>query len=210
VREGLRSLLNRKRKYEVVGEAACGGEAVALAEALRPHMMILDVGLPDMDGAAVIGRVKEKGLAVKIVALSMHNGLDSIRHTLAAGADAYVLKDALFHELETAIDQVMQDGFYLGQAVKALLRLDGEKQALAQFAGADSVRLLSERELSVLRMIGEGASRREIAASLGVSAHTVDTYRHRIMAKAGAETAADLLRLALGFIGHANRANQNL
>jgi DNA-binding NarL/FixJ family response regulator len=201
VREGLLSLLSREGKYDVAGEAASGGEAVALAEALRPQLMILDMGLPDMDGAAVIGRVKEKGLAVKVVALSMHNDLDTVRHALAAGADAYVLKDALFHELETAIDRVMQGGFYLGQAVQALLRLDGGKQEAARLAGADIVRLLSERELSVLRMIGEGAGRREIAASLGVSAYTVDTYRHRIMAKAGAETAADLLRLALALPG---------
>ena len=196
VREGLRSLLGRNDQCEVVGEAAGGAEALRLAAALHPQMMILDMGLPDMAGAAVIRRVKSQGLAVKIVALSMHNDLDTVRRALSEGADAYVLKDALFHELETSIERVMQGGFYLSQAVKDLLRQNDEKRQGAGFAGADMARLLSGRERSVLRMMGEGAGRREIAAALGVSARTVDTYRHRIKLKAGAETAADLLRLA--------------
>lgn len=185
IREGLRALFWQGGKYEVVGETDSGVEAATLAEVLRPQVVVLDMALPDMDGIATARAIKDKKLPAKIVLLSTtHGDSRSVRLAQDAGVGAYVLKASLFGELEAAIEQAMRGGFYLAQV-------------LLSRAEKDIAERLSSRERAVLKLIGEGKDRQAIAASLGLSARTVDTYRQRIMAKTGAQTSAELSRLAL-------------
>ena len=188
VRELLSALLVREPDLEVVGEAATGTEALALAAQLRPDVLVLDIGLPDVDGIEVARTVKRSLPGVRLLALSVHGERRFVQQMLDAGADGYVVKAAALEELVQAIRVVAQGNVYLSPEItRAALRGDGTDEEAA----------LGARERQVLALLAEGKRSAEIAAGLHISPATVEVHRRNIMRKLGLHTIAELTKYAI-------------
>ncbi len=183
VREALGALLAREPDIEIVGEAASGPEALALAQAGRPDVLVLDIGLPGMDGIEVARAVRERLPTVKVLALSVHTD-HRVREMLEAGAVGYVDKSSALKELVQAIRLAMQGKIYLSPQVT--------REALGTGKTA-----ISRREREVLALLADGKRSHEIAERLNISIATVDVHRRNIMRKLGLHTVADLTRYAI-------------
>ena len=188
VRELLSALLVREPGFEVVGEAATGGEALALAAQLRPDVLVLDIGLPDVDGIEVARTVKRSLPGVRLLALSVHGERRFVQQMLEAGADGYVVKAAALGELVQAIHVVAQGNVYLSPEItRAALRGEAAGEGAA----------LGARERQVLALLAEGKRSAEIAAGLHISPATVEVHRRNIMRKLGLHTIAELTKYAI-------------
>jgi DNA-binding NarL/FixJ family response regulator len=197
VLEGMRLLLTRSMKYEIAGMAASGEEAVAMACYLKPKVVVLDAMLPGLDGAEVIARIKAEDENIGVVAVSVRGDGVSMCAILSAGADAYVLKESLFQELEIAIDQVAQGGFFLGAGLDARSRGIGAPGSVRRPPAGPCAFPLSFRELDVLDLILQGYDRETITRRLGLDRHGVNAYLKRIERKTGIKNAAELLGFAM-------------
>jgi two-component system NarL family response regulator len=186
IRELLVGVLARESGVDVVGEAATGKEALALAQSTRPDILILDVELPDGDGIEVARALRNAGPRPAIIALSMHEEPYIVQQMLQAGSDAYVVKSAAVAELVQAVRSVEQGRMFLSPAIA--------RHAVAKHALA--VRL-SSRENQVLALIASGYHSPAIAAKLAISVGTVEAHRRNIMAKLGLHTIAELTKYAV-------------
>ena len=194
VREGLKSLINAQPAMAVVGEAADGLTACARVALLEPDVVVMDVSMPGLTGSQATARLRLECPAVRVLALTVHEDRGYLRQLLAAGAAGYVLKRAAPEELIHAIRAVAAGGVYLdpGMAAKVVggfVRQDAEN-------GPPNGEL-SDREAEVARGTAAGFSNKEIAARIGLSIKTVETYRARAMEKLGLRTRADLVRYAV-------------
>ncbi|HSJ24725.1 MAG TPA: response regulator transcription factor [Longimicrobiales bacterium] len=195
VRAGLRALLDASAGMRVVAEAGTGRQAVALAMELQPDVVIMDVSMPDMDGAAATEEIRRNCPAVRVLALTAHDDRAHLARLLQAGATGYVLKRGAASDLVRAIHAVASgDTFVDGVLAGGLLR---SAAAEPRGAVADSATLLSPREEEVLRQIAWGYSNKEIGERLGVSTRTVETYKARIADKVGVRSRAEMVRYAL-------------
>ncbi|HEY3444797.1 MAG TPA: response regulator transcription factor [Myxococcales bacterium] len=191
VREGLRALLASEPDLEVVGDAADGLSALALAEKLSPEVVVMDVGLPGLGGIEVTRRLHQSRPDLQIVVLSMHDDAPTVDAALRAGARGYVLKGSGFSQLRDAIRTVARGEVYLSAGVSEYV-LQGYLQAKEPPEDP-----LSEREREVLKLVAEGHTGREIAALLGLKPKTVENHRARICEKLDIHTTAGLVRYAL-------------
>ena len=194
VREGLRSLLSHDPRFEIVGDAADGLQAIASVERLSPDVVVLDVSMPGMNGVQVTKRLKELHPDVKTVALTVHEEGGYLRSLMDAGASGYVLKRSAASELLRAIETVAEGGVHLDSAIAGQL-VNRLGQRRAAFAPSTA---LSEREQEVMRYVAHGYSNKEIATKLDVSVKTVETYRYRAGEKLGLTSRAELVRYAIG------------
>ena len=196
LREGLRALLSADPKFEIVGEAADGREAVRFVEKLGPDLVMMDLSMPRMTGMDAIREIKKRYPETKIIALTVHKTEEYLQTTLQAGANAYVLKDATHDELLMAIESVLQGQIYLSPGVS-------EKVIEGYLAGKESRRsssmlgLLSPREREVLKLVAEGYKNKEIAADLCISLKTVEKHRANLMKKLDLHNAAALTAYAI-------------
>lgn len=194
VRAGIRALLEGLEGVEVVGEAGDGREALALAEALRPDILVADIAMPHMTGLELAGRVTRDLAPTRVVILSMHASEEYASRALQAGAAGYLLKDSGLAELEIAVRAVAGGGTYLSPAVSGhviaeyLRRTGGVHPELER---------LTPRQREVLRRIAEGGTTKSIARALGVSAKTVETHRTQLMDRLGIHDVAGLVRYAI-------------
>jgi len=195
VRDGLRSLLEEQDDMEVIAEAENGRDAVALAAELRPDVVVMDVGMPDLNGMEATRQVLERARGTRIVALSMHSDRRFVAGMLEAGASGYVIKDAAFEELARAIRAAVDGRTFLCPAVAGVVVEDYlSRPATGEPTPA---RPLTPREREVLQLLAEGGSTKQIAARLGVSVKTVETHRSRIMAKLDIRSVAELTKYAI-------------
>ncbi len=195
LRSGLRALLNLEPDFEVVGEASNGREAVELAQALKPDIIVMDISMPEMDGMQAAEEIQRLELPSRIVMLTVHTEEDYLFQTLRLGASGYVLKSSADTELIDAIRTANRgDVFLYPSAIKKLL---GEY--LRGGAGEDRQEfdVLTSREKQVLTLTAEGYTNHEIAERLVISPKTVDTYRQRIMEKLNLHHRSELVRYAL-------------
>ncbi len=192
VREGLKALINAESGMEVVGEAANGQEAVALTAQLDPDVVVVDVSMPQLNGAQVTTRLREARPDRKVLALTVHEDKGYLRLLLEAGAAGYVLKRAAAAELVQAIRAVAAGGAYIDPAMASGLVDNFVNPAQVKETAAE----LSERETEVVRLIALGYSNKEIAAQLKVSVKTVETYKTRSMEKLGMRGRVDIVRYA--------------
>jgi DNA-binding NarL/FixJ family response regulator len=196
VRRGLRSLLESDPSITVVAEAADGLEALRLCEELRPDLLILDVGMPKLNGIDVAARAQKLERAPKTVILSMHADESYIIRALAAGARAYLLKDATDEDLLPAVRAVAAGKPFFSPAVTAVLVEDYLRQLQARGL-TDSYHLLTDREKQVLQLLAEGRSNKEVATLLELSLSTVETHRGNLMQKLNLHNTAEIVLYAV-------------
>jgi DNA-binding NarL/FixJ family response regulator len=195
VREGLRTLLEKQPNMEVVGEAKTGREAVQLVQGLLPHVIIMDIGMPDLNGIEATRQIVAKTKNVKVIALSMHSDKRFVVEMLKAGASGYLLKDSAFKELAQAIRAVVVDRIYLSPKIADLVIKDYiHLSPKAQFSVFS---LLTPRERQVLQLLSEGKTTKGIGSDLQVSVKTVETYRQQIMDKLNIHSIAELTKYAI-------------
>ncbi|MCR6477450.1 response regulator transcription factor [Variovorax sp. ZS18.2.2] len=192
VRDGLRARLGAMPNLEIVGEAGSGAEALALLDAVRCDLMLVDVGMKDMNGidfAALVLQRNEQHQqqpAPHIVMLSMYDNPEYVQKAMQVGARGYVLKDAPAAEIVAAIEAVSAGGTFLSPAVsKKLFRNQAPRP------------LLTPRESEILTALGRGESSKQIARDLGLSVRTVEAHRQSIKRRLGIEGQAELIKYAV-------------
>jgi DNA-binding NarL/FixJ family response regulator len=193
VRELLAALLLRELDFEVVGEASTGPEAIALATRLRPDVLVLDIGLPEIDGIEVTRRLKKAQPDLRILVLSVHAGKQFIRDMLQAGADGYVVKSSALGELVHAIRVVAQGKLYLSPDVAR----DALSALTFPLNEARDASPLGLREKQVLALLAGGMRSSEIARRLNISPATVEAHRRNIMRKLDLHTVPELTKYAI-------------
>lgn len=195
VRRGLRSLLE-EAGFSVVAEAADGLEAVRLTEDHRPDLLIVDVGMPKLSGIEVAARAQKLDRPPAVIILSMHADESYILRALAAGARAYLLKDATDEDLLPAIRAVAGGKPFFSPAVTAVL-IEDYMRTLQKRGLTDSYHLLTDREKEVLHLLAEGRSNKEVATLLDVGLSTVETHRANLMQKLNLHNTAEIVLYAV-------------
>jgi DNA-binding NarL/FixJ family response regulator len=195
VRRGLRSLLE-EAGLSVVAEAADGLDAVRLTEEHRPDLLIVDVGMPKLNGIEVAARAQKLDRPPAVIVLSMHADESYILRALAAGARAYLLKDATDEDLLPAIRAVASGKPFFSPAVTAVL-IEDYMRTLQKRGLTDSYHLLTDREKEVLHLLAEGRSNKEVATLLDVGLSTVETHRANLMQKLNLHNTAEIVLYAV-------------
>lgn len=196
VRRGLRSLIETQPDLKVVAEAGDGMEALKLCEEHQPDAIILDVAMPKLNGIEVAERVQKLSRPPNVLILSMHADESYIIRALAAGARAYLLKDATDEDLIPALRAVAAGRPFFSPSVTGVLIEDYVRQLQARGL-TDSYHLLTEREREVLQLLAEGRSNKEVAALLDVSVSTVETHRANLMQKLNLHNTAEIVLYAV-------------
>jgi DNA-binding NarL/FixJ family response regulator len=194
VRAGIRGLLERLSGVQVVGEAGDGQEALSLSQALEPEIVLMDVGMPGLNGLEVAGRLAAHSAAIRVIILSMHTSEEYVLRALRAGCAGYLLKGSAVSELELAVRAVARGETYLSPSVS--------KQVVDDYVSrtggaADPLSALTPRQREVLQLAAEGHSSKEIAQKLGLSLRTVDTHRQQLMERLDVHAIASLVRFAV-------------
>ena len=195
VRRGLRSLLE-DMGVSVIAEAADGLEAIRLTEEHRPDLLILDIGMPKLSGLEVAARSQKLDRPPAVIILSMHSDESYIIRALAAGARAYLLKDATDEDLLPAIKAVAAGKPFFSSAVTAVL-IEDYVRTLQKRGLEDSYHLLTDREREVLHLLAEGRSNKEVATLLDLGLSTVETHRANLMQKLNLHNTAEIVLYAV-------------
>ena len=196
MRRGLRLLLESRPEFAVVAEAADGREAVEQAEATQPDVAVLDIGMPNLGGIEAAQRITNAWPQIAIVILSMHSDEGYVLRALKAGAKGYLLKDSAEGDLIKAITTVHQGKTFFSREIGDMLVEDYIREVRTRGI-EDSYELLTSREREILQLVAEGKSNKEIAASLNLSAHTVETHRRNLQDKLNLHSLAELLLYAV-------------
>jgi len=191
VRRGLRGLLE-EAGHSVVAEAADGLEAVRLCEEHRPDLLILDIGMPKLSGIEVAARAQKLDRPPAVIILSMHDDESYILRALAAGARAYLLKDATDEDLLPAVRAVASGKPFFSPAVTAVL-VEDYMRTLQTRGLTDSYHLLTDREKEVLHLLAEGRANKEVATLLDLGLSTVETHRANLMQKLNLHNTAEIV-----------------
>jgi len=196
VRSGLRMLLGGESDVEIVGEAGTAKEALEAVPKLKPNIVLMDIGLPDMSGIEATSEIKRLYPEVAVVALTIHEDEEYFFKMLEAGANGYVPKRAAPEELLTAVRAAAKGEVYLYPSLAKLLVKDflAQDRASGEAAGLDG---LTDREQEVLKYLADGANNEEIAEVLVISPKTVARHRENIMSKLNLHSRADLVRYAI-------------
>ena len=191
VRQGLRLLLESQADIEVIAEAANGLDAVKHCQTTQPHVVILDISMPEMNGLAAAKAIRHVLPKTAIVALTRHDDEAFVQELMAAGASGYVLKQSRSTELLNAVRAVAAGGQYLD----ALLTRRASEDEEAKFNSRPTT--ISDREKEVLRMMAVGHSNKGIAADLNISIKTVEVHKANAMRKLGLRGRIDVVRFAI-------------
>ena len=196
VRDGLRLILQTQLDLEVVGEAASGTEAVRWTGKLQPDVVIMDIGMPELDGIEATARILAVRPETRVIILSMHATSEHIYRALKTGARGYVLKDSAGTEVVAAVRSVCAGSRYLSHKIADVV-IDSYTSDRGPDAPASPLERLSDRERQILKLVVEGKTSAEIAKILFLSPKSVDTYRSRMMAKLGVSDIVSLVKFAI-------------
>jgi DNA-binding NarL/FixJ family response regulator len=193
VRQGLAQVLNDNAGIEVVGQVGGGQEALDLCTRVEADVLVLDYGLPDLDGAAVTSALRRDGRPVRVVIVTVHDNVHYVLKSLDAGAHGFVVKSDGTDELVSAIRTVAEGGSYITPHLeeKVAQHRRGPK---SRHIGLDK---LSQREFELLRLMGQGMSLQRCAEQMNISESTASTYRSRLMAKLDLADTAQIIRFAI-------------
>lgn len=196
VRQGLLALLRSAPDVQVVGEAEDGRGAVAAARDLTPDVVLMDLGMPGLNGVDATIQILRESPRSRVLVLSMHAGEEHVRPAVRAGAAGYLVKGAGLSDLIAAIRAVARGEAFFSPSVAAILLRDARGEASVA-PGKRASSELSSREREILQLVGEGRSSPQIAQLLSLSIKTVEGHRSRIMAKLGIHDLAGLVRYAV-------------
>lgn len=206
LRQGLKMLLGLQKEIAVVGEARTGREAIELTRELHPRVVVLDISMPDIDGLEACARIREQTPETSVLILTMHENEEYFLRALRAGAAGYLVKKAAPPDLHMAILAVAQGGAFLYPGLaKTLIRAytgEGPHPWAApdkREQMAEELRVLSPRELEVLKLVAEGHTNQEIADRLILSIKTVQAHRANVMEKLGLANITHLVRFAIRY-----------
>ena len=194
LREGLSKLLQQSG-HKIVGEADDGRTAVRLCLELQPDVVVMDIGMPGMNGIEATRMILEKQPAARVIALSMHSDATYVGRMLQAGARGYLLKESAFDELMQAMDDVSKGRIYLGRKIQGVVVGDYVERLSGNSTGPAVS--LTNKEREVLQLVAEGKSTKEIAQALSITVKTVETHRHNIMDRLGIRSIAQLTKYAI-------------
>ena len=196
MRSGLRLLLERQPNLSVVGEAADGREAVALAAEQKPDVVVMDIAMPNLNGVEAARQIVNHNPQVAVAILSMHSDESYVIRSLKAGARAYLLKDSAEADLIEAIRAIRAGKSFFSPAVRLLLKEDYMRK-LEDMGADDSYELLTTREREVLQLVAEGQSNKDVANLLNLSLYTVETHRTHILQKLNLHSVPELILYAV-------------
>ena len=195
-RRGLRVLLEQQPDFTVVTEAKDGREAVAAVQSLKPDVLVVDIGMQNLNGIEAARQLTESHSDVAIVILSMHSDESYVLRALKAGAKGYLLKDSAEEDLIRAIHAVTSGKSFFSPAVSKVL-LDDYMRKLQRLGGEDAYDLLTPREREILQLVVEGKSNKDVANMLNLSVYTVETHRSNIMEKLNLKGVPELVLYAV-------------
>jgi DNA-binding NarL/FixJ family response regulator len=196
VRRGVRALLESHPGWQVVGEGSNGRDAVELVRTLRPHVVVLDLSMPDMNGLEATRQIVAESPQTEVLVLTMHHSEQLAHDVLQAGARGYLLKSDADQNLIAAVDNLRQHKPFLTSTVTEFV-LDGYMQLTDSSSRDDSAAMVTPREREIIQLIAEGHSSKQAATTLGVSVKTVDTHRANIMRKLRLRSVSDIVRYAI-------------
>lgn len=194
--EGLVKLLQDQPSVKIIGTAENGRKALKQIHVLQPDVVLMDISMPDLNGAEATRLIKKASPQTNILILSMYDNEEFLKRVLEAGAISYLLKDTTANDLFTAIQETHRGNSYLSPSIsRKLVRewVETKKRS----GGKDTETLLTGREREVLQLVAEGKSNQFIAESLGMSPKTVQTHRKNLMKKLNLDNVADLVRYAI-------------
>jgi DNA-binding NarL/FixJ family response regulator len=197
MRDGIKAILERSGDFRVVGEAENGPDSLLMVKRLRPHIVVMDIGMPGLDGVESTAEILRFQPDCKVVILSMYEDENSVVAAVKAGARAFILKRASDSDLMDALRMVAAGGMYLSPQVSDRLLARIQKGDLEARQPSSPVEALSPRELQVLRLVADGKTSKEIAVLLDLKEQTVRSYRKTMMKKLGVNNVAGLTQLAL-------------
>jgi DNA-binding NarL/FixJ family response regulator len=196
-REGIKTILSRKTRYEVAGEAGTGREGLQMVKDLKPDVVLLDLSLPDTGGLELIGDILKYSADTGILIVSMHSKIDYIVKSFQYGAMGYIVKESAADTLLIAIDHIVNGDYYMDtsvsqKVVKKMATLPAKK-TIAVKPGYES---LTPREQEVMAMLAEGMNAVQVSEKLFISPKTAENHRTNIMRKLGLHSTIELVRYA--------------
>ena len=197
MRDGIKAILKHSDEFHVVGESENGSDAVQMCKRLRPQIVLMDIGLPGLNGIEATTEILRHTPETKVVILSMYDDEHSVVSAIRSGARAFVLKKASDNDLLDALRTVAKGGSYLSPQVSDRLLNRIQRGDLEAKNVPSALEGLSPRELQVLRLVAEGKTSKEIAVMLDLGLQTVRSYRKTMMKKLGVNNVAGLTQLAL-------------
>jgi len=198
VRKGLAQLINQEPDMVVCGEAENAQNALELLKRIRPDLAIVDISLQGIDGIELIKKIKDRDINLPILVVSMHDESLFAERALKVGAKGYIMKQEAIEKMMEAIRKVIKGEVYVSARVSATIVkkfIDGKAES-----SRSPMEVLSNRELEVFQLIGQGFGTRQIAEELNVSIKTVESYRANIKEKLNLRNAAELIRHAVHYV----------
>ena len=196
MRTGLRALLERQPNLEVVGECENGRHSVEASASLTPDVVVMDIGMPVLNGIEATKQIVTQRSATAVVILSMYSDETYVMRALKAGARAYLLKDSAAGDLISAIEAVSQGKSFFSPKVSRILAEDYIR-VLKQKGAVDTYDLLTSREREILQLLAEGKTNKEVSTTLNISPYTVETHRGHILQKLNLHNSAELVLYAV-------------
>jgi DNA-binding NarL/FixJ family response regulator len=191
VLDGLKLVLQQNPEFEIVGHAMQGAGLLNVLHLLQPDILILDLNLPDVDGLTLLEKIRTVNQNILIIILTMYNEELLVERAKKAGANAYLLKSVSNDELLNVLEKLNHNSFFLSES----LRHDSEKKKLFRDQFVNKMKL-TEREIEIIRLLAIGQSSADIAATLHLSTHTVNTHRKNILRKLEISSTVELVRFA--------------
>jgi len=197
MRKGLRSLVEARQDWQVVGEASNGREAVEKAKELAPNVAVLDIGMPELNGLEATRQIVRDSPQTQVLILTMHESEQMVRDVLDAGARGYVLKSDAARDLVNAVDALSQHRTFFSSRISDILLqayLHGPERSIQPQPARTR---LTAREREIVQLLAEGKSNKEVANALNISVKTAETHRTNIMNKLDLHSISELVRYAV-------------
>jgi len=196
-RDGIRSLLQSHAGWEICGEASTGREAIAKSKELRPDVVILDISMPDLNGADAARRIRKESANTEVLILSMHYSDQLIREIVDAGASGYVLKSDSEHDLLVAVETLAKHKPFFTSQAREVIQGEFSLGVPVTKIPTSLRKRVTSREREVLQLLAGGMSSKDVASSLGISVKTAESHRSNIMHKLDIHNISELVRYAV-------------